>query len=81
MEDSEQGIIPDLETRITSSTFFLSDLVKTTEIIYEFVEAGGVEVITENLKINDPNQRLPKYSYSILTILADSNHGRKRILK
>lgn len=81
MEDSEQGTIPDLETRITSSTFFLSDIVKSAEIIYEFVEAGGVEVIAENLKIVDINQRLPKYSYSILTIVVDSNFGRKRILK
>ena len=71
--------VPCLETRITGSTYLLSDLVTSPQIRLELVEAGGIEAIIENIKIN--NDRLSRYSFSILSIVADSNFGRKKILR
>merc|ERR1712063_109028 len=46
----------------------------------ELVEAGGVEAILENMKIDDTSA-LPRYSLSILSIVSDSNFGRKKIIR
>ena len=70
---------PCLDTRIQGSTTLLSNLVTSPEIRLELVEAGGVEAILENVKVEDSNA-LPRYSFSILSIVADSNFGRKKIL-
>ena len=79
---NEEESTPCFETRITGSTYLLSDLVTSPEIRLELVEAGGVEAILENIKMHDGNHhRLPRYSFSILSIVADSNFGRKKILR
>jgi len=70
-----------LETRIAASDLVLSDLVKSPEKRLEFVEAGGVEAVLENAKLSDPSYRLSRYSFSLLSIVADSNFGRKKILR
>eukprot|EP00339_Tiarina_fusa_P014446 CAMPEP_0116998856 /NCGR_PEP_ID=MMETSP0472-20121206/1782_1 /TAXON_ID=693140 ORGANISM="Tiarina fusus, Strain LIS" /NCGR_SAMPLE_ID=MMETSP0472 /ASSEMBLY_ACC=CAM_ASM_000603 /LENGTH=425 /DNA_ID=CAMNT_0004698135 /DNA_START=376 /DNA_END=1653 /DNA_ORIENTATION=- len=78
---NEDDSTPCFETRITGSTYLLSDLVTTPEFRLELVEAGGVEAILENIKHDGNHHRLPRYSFSILSIVADSNFGRKKILR
>ena len=75
-EDSQ----PCYDTRITGSTYLMSDLAKSPEVRLELVEAGGVEAILENAKSKN-NQLLPRYSFNLLSIIADSNFGRKKILR
>ena len=77
---AEGDSTPDLDTRIHGSTWLLTNLVTSPEIRLELVEAGGVEAILENMKIDDTSA-LPRYSLSILSIVADSNFGRKKILR
>jgi len=77
---AEGDSTPDLDTRIHGSTWLLTNLVTSPEIRLELVEAGGVEAILENIKIDDTSA-LPRYSFSILSIVADSNFGRKKILR
>jgi len=79
--NEDEDSTPNFETRVTASTFLLSDLVKSPEIRLELVEAGGVEAILENAKLNDPSNRLPRYSFALLSMVADSNFGRKKILR
>lgn len=72
----------DLNTRISGTYFLLTELITSPEICLELVEAGGVEAILDNLKLQeDKEQRLSRYSFSILSIVADSNFGRKKILR
>ena len=72
---------PCLESRITASHNLLSDLVKSTEIRLELVEAQGVEAINDNIRMNGINESLSNFSFSILSIVSDSNFGRKKIIR
>eukprot|EP01094_Clydonella_sp_ATCC50884_P005969 TRINITY_DN1497_c1_g1_i2.p1 TRINITY_DN1497_c1_g1~~TRINITY_DN1497_c1_g1_i2.p1 ORF type:complete len:472 (+),score=143.72 TRINITY_DN1497_c1_g1_i2:163-1578(+) len=73
---------PDIEARTAAASYLLSDLVSHPEIVLELVDGGGVEQITDLISLEPDNgYRLQRYAYQVLSVVANSHFGRKKLIR
>lgn len=70
----------DVSTRSQATSFLLSNLVSQPELVLEFVEGGGIELVVYNESVKGSDHKLSRLSFSVLALVADFHVGRAKLI-
>eukprot|EP00003_Mantamonas_plastica_P017787 TRINITY_DN2935_c0_g1_i1.p1 TRINITY_DN2935_c0_g1~~TRINITY_DN2935_c0_g1_i1.p1 ORF type:complete len:539 (-),score=148.40 TRINITY_DN2935_c0_g1_i1:389-2005(-) len=68
------------ETRTQATSYLLSDLVANPEMVIELVKGGGIDILLENESLRAPEDKLSRFSFAVLGLVADSFAGRQLLM-
>merc|ERR1711991_382059 len=76
----DELVLPDLNSRADATNYPLSEVQKNTDLAMDLVDAATCEKLLENISLAGPASRLARLSMNTLSIIADTNIGRRRLM-
>merc|ERR1711991_217662 len=76
----DELVLPDLNSRADATNYLLSEVQKNTDLAMDLVDAASCEKLLENISLAGPASRLARLSMNTLSIIADTNIGRRRLM-